>query len=303
MILQAAAFEVDAVAPARLLVNDQTNVTVAAVGRWAFAGGATGGLGGDELAGVLLDAATTPAAKLSLLRSAEAASSGEGAPTRMLERLVYDADEAVARVAARALARRSGSSSTAESALLRRAASAPESVRGAINARLGGRCFDSLWDRYDRLPIASRGAAGRTLLKLLPAAGERLRRKILTSPPAERARALSMARAFGAAAELRGAVLRLLRSPRAARPQRRDLGVGRRAVGRAGRAGLATARNAAGGRRRPRAGRCDGGPGPTRADGHGPAAAGAGQAGQEPRGGPTRSGRRTTWAWRMSRRR
>ena len=174
------------------------------MGQWLLNTSAAGGTSDDLLDAVLSTAAAD--VRVSLLRGAESA--GELAPPNLLARLVEDADERVARMAARSLARRP--SATAEAALLRRAAAAPDGVRDGvrdvIDRRLGARSFDGLWNRYDRLPIESRGAAGRSLLKLLPSAGSRLRQHLLAGPADERIRGLWVAGELGAIGDLREAV-------------------------------------------------------------------------------------------------
>ena len=196
--LQAAPLEVDVVAD----VPVGRAADAARVGQWLLVAGSAGGFQ-DDLLDVLLDAAKAdPHAKLSLLRSASAV--GEGGPLHLLFALLDDADERVARMAARALSRRA--SATAESTLLRRAAAAPEAVRDVIDRRVGGRSFDALWTRYDRLPLETRQSAGKALLKLLPAARGRLRQHLLAGPAADRIRGLWVAGEVGAVVDLREAV-------------------------------------------------------------------------------------------------
>ena len=185
--LQAAVLEVDVVPPTTE-VPARRATAATWVGKWLLAGGLSGGFG-DDLLDVLLEATRDDAdARLSLLRSAE--STGDGSPLRLLTVLLGDSDERVSRMAARSLSRRPAAS--AESALLRRAAGAPESVRGVINRTQGVRSFDGLWNRHDRLSPETRRAAGRALLKLLPAAGERLRHHLLGGDAAARIRGLAM---------------------------------------------------------------------------------------------------------------
>ena len=199
--LQAAAHEVDVVASAADAAPARATVA-AEIGCWLLTGAAAGGFQ-DDLLDILLDVMAGDAdAKLSLLRSASAV--GDGGPATLLARLAEDADERVARMAARALSRRA--SATAEATLLRRAATASEGLRQVIDRRVGGRSFDALWTRFDRLPAETRGAAGRSLLKLLPAARGRLRQHLLAGPAADRIRGLWVAGEVGAVVDLREAI-------------------------------------------------------------------------------------------------
>ena len=203
--LQAAALEVDVVAPAGTGRAVETT-EIAQIGTWLFLGDSPNGATDERVAELLAAAGDDSAAKLSLLRSSDANGEGgaSGSPSVLASRLLEDGDERVARMAARALARRA--SSSAEAALLRRAADAPDDLRGVIDRRLGARGFDALWLRYDRLPEPTRRSAGRSLLKLLPAAGDRLRHRLIAGPAAERIRGLWVAGEVGAVVELREAV-------------------------------------------------------------------------------------------------
>ena len=204
--LQAAMLEVDVVQARPRRAGD-----AAGIGQWVAAGGATASLCEELFEALCEDAADDDAARTSLLRSAGRA--GDGSLPRWLAGRAADGDERVARMAVRALAR--APSTHAEAALLRRAADAPAGVRETIGRCVGRRSFDALWDRYDRLSLPERSAAGRTLLRLLPQAAARLRLNLLRGPLDSRLRALRMTGEVGAAVTLREGIYACCCSPEA----------------------------------------------------------------------------------------
>ena len=162
--------------------------TAAGVAAWvAAAGGGRGGCG-RTCSTRVLDA--DPAAAVPILNRGPL-------PTRTLDRLAGDADGHVRRMAVRRLARRAAErDAAAESALLRRLADGDADLRRAGRAGVAA-TFEALWRRLDDLTPDRRRSAGRAVLKLLPDAGDRLRRLATGGPADRRLRGAAVRRRFG----------------------------------------------------------------------------------------------------------
>ena len=104
------------------------------------------------------------AARLRLLRIA--ARRRKGASTALLQHFLTDPDERLVRMAAREIVRRRPAD--LENMLLQLMTTAGDSVRRVISRAIGQAGFEHFWNRFDRLPKATRKQAGRAMLKILP---------------------------------------------------------------------------------------------------------------------------------------
>ena len=118
-----------------------------------------------------------------------------GASVALLRRLLRDPDERLVRMAAREIVRRRPADF--ENMLLKLMTGAPPSVRRIIGRSLGQVGFDHFWQRFDRLDPATRKAAGKAMLKLLPDASQRLMRKLAGGPVEQRVKAIQVAEELG----------------------------------------------------------------------------------------------------------
>ena len=126
---------------------------------------------------------------------------GRSGTIALLETLLDDPAEPVARAAAQGLIRcRSKGAAGIDAMLLRRLPTAGPTVRHLIARAAGRGAFESFWEKADGLPEAARRSAGRALVKLLPDAAAALWRH---DDPRVRARAVQT---LGTADEL-GAML------------------------------------------------------------------------------------------------
>lgn len=160
---------------------------VLGIARWVLASGVGGALR-DELFEILFRTAAEPSLAIALLR--EAAMRDGGLSTRMAQLAWNHADERVARMAARHLSRQRGAEANGE--LLRRLAGAAASVRPVIARRIARRSFESLWARYDAMPVPQRTKALTAMCKLLDETVTHLRNRLLAGPAPVRLRALAM---------------------------------------------------------------------------------------------------------------
>jgi HEAT repeat protein len=137
--------------------------------------------------------------RLRLLRTA--CTRDRSASTQFLRVFLNDPDERIVRMAAREIARRRPAD--CESVLLARMSSAPDSVRRVISRAVGESGFDQFWQRFDRMDRETRQQAGRAMLKLLPDASARLRRKLAVGSMEEQIRALQVVQELGLVASFR----------------------------------------------------------------------------------------------------
>jgi HEAT repeat protein len=136
-----------------------------------------------------------------------------GASTRLLVRLLDDADERIARMAAREIVRRRPADY--ENVLLQRVSTAAPSVRKIITRAIGQVGFEHFWNRFDRLPKATRRGAGRAMLKLMPDAVTRLGRKLEAGPVEQRVKAMQICYELELAEQLRVPLMKLCVDPNA----------------------------------------------------------------------------------------
>lgn len=136
-----------------------------------------------------------------------------GSSTHLIASFLDDADERLARMAAREIVRRRPADM--ESVLLQRVSTSPESIRRIISRAIGQVGFDSYWERFDRLPRQTRKQAGRAMLKILPDAVNRLGRKLAGGPVEQRIKAMQICHELGLAEPLRNELLRLCTDPNA----------------------------------------------------------------------------------------
>src|SRR3954471_14732524 len=115
--------------------------------------------------------------------------------------MLNDPDERLMRMAAREIIRRRPSDY--ENILLQLMTNAPESVRKVVSRAIGQVGFDQFWLKFDRLDRPTRKHAGRAMLKILPDAVQRLRRRLTTGAPEQRIKAMQMAQELGLTDELR----------------------------------------------------------------------------------------------------
>jgi hypothetical protein len=127
--------------------------------------------------------------------------------TRLIRVLLHDADERVARMAAREMIRRRPSDY--ENVLLQLMTQAPETVRRVISRSLGHVGFEQYWQRFDQLDRATRKQAGKAMLKLVPDAPQRLMRRLSGGTVDQRLKALQVTQSLGLAETLGEAVAAL----------------------------------------------------------------------------------------------
>lgn len=130
-----------------------------------------------------------------------------GASVALLAKMIDDADERVARMAAREIVRRRPVDY--ENILLSRVSSSAGSVRKIITRAIGHVGFEHFWNRFDRLPKQTRKQAGRAMLKLLPDAVARLGRKLAAGTVDERIKGMQVCQELGLAEALRAQLLQL----------------------------------------------------------------------------------------------
>ena len=90
---------------------------------------------------------------------------------------------------------------------------APASVRRVVSRSIGQAGFDQFWERFDRLNKPTRQRAGGAMLKLLPDAAQRLRRRLASGPVEQRLKAMQMSHELGLGEQVRDEVLRLCADP------------------------------------------------------------------------------------------
>lgn len=136
-----------------------------------------------------------------------------GGATGFLQSFLADPDERLVRMAAREIARRR--SHDYESILLQNLSAAPDSVRRVISRAIGQAGFEHFWDRYDRLPKATRKQAGKAMFKILPDALQRLQRKLAGGPLDQRLKAMQVTMELGLGEALKTTLIQLAADPNA----------------------------------------------------------------------------------------
>jgi HEAT repeat protein len=135
------------------------------------------------------------------------------ASVELTKRFLRDADERLQRMAARELIRRRPADF--EQALLPLMGDAPESVRKLVGRSIGQSGFERFWENFDAMPRATRGNAGKALLKILPDAAQRLGRRLANGSNEQRIKALQMTQELGLIVELKALLLPLCANPNA----------------------------------------------------------------------------------------
>jgi HEAT repeat protein len=144
-------------------------------------------------------------ARLRILRAVMARK--RGASVHLISVFLDDADERLARMAAREIVRRKPADY--ENILLQRVSSTGESVRKIITRAIGQVGFEHYWNRFDRLPRQTRKQAGRAMFKILPDGPVRLSRKMAGGPIEERIKAMQICYELELGEALRPHLLRL----------------------------------------------------------------------------------------------
>lgn len=177
----------------------------AKVGEWLAVSSSHDALQDERLLRIKEVAAGSFAGRLRLLRIVVRRK--RGSSVALLKTFLTDPDERIARMAVREVIRRRPQDY--ENTLLQMMAGAPVSVRRLVGRGIGQAGFEMFWGKFDRMPPATRKQAGRAMLKLLPDAPQRLRRRLVAGPVDQRLKALVMAQDLGLAETLRDAVLLL----------------------------------------------------------------------------------------------
>ncbi|MCC6415328.1 MAG: HEAT repeat domain-containing protein [Opitutaceae bacterium] len=144
-------------------------------------------------------------ARLRLFRIA--ARRKRGSSVQLIGSFLTDPDERLVRMAAREIVRRRPAEF--ENLLLQLMTNAPDSVRRVISRSIGQVGFENFWLRFDRLDRATRKAAGRAMLKILPDARTRLSRRLLSGTLQQRVKAMQMAQELELVDALKDTFMRL----------------------------------------------------------------------------------------------
>ena len=174
-------------------INGRTPADAALIGEWIGASGSHDVLQDERLERLREHTLEDFGARLRLLRVVMRRR--RGASVELIKTMVSDPDERIARMAAREMIRRRPPEF--ESFLLQRMTNAPLSVRKLITRSLGHVGFEAFWQRFDRMDRATRGQAGRAMLKLLPDAIQRLGRRLAAGPIEQRLKAMQMTHELG----------------------------------------------------------------------------------------------------------
>jgi HEAT repeat protein len=186
-------------------IERRTPANAALVGEWVAASGLHDVVQDERLGRLREHAADDFAARLRLLRVA--ARRRRGASTVLFQQFLTDPDERLVRIAAREIVRRRPPEM--ENVLLQLMTTAGDSVRRVISRGIGQVGFEHFWQRYDRLPKATRRQAGKAMLKILPDAVQRLQRRLASGPADQRLKAMQMTQDLGLAEQMRGMLLQL----------------------------------------------------------------------------------------------
>lgn len=190
-------------------LNRRRPEEAARIGEWVAASGVHEAFQDERLESLRQHAAESFPARLRLLRLA--ARRPRGTPVTLLTSFLADPDERLVRMAAREIVRRRPADF--ENSMLRLMTTAAATVRRVVGRAIGQAGFDHFWVRFDRLDKPTRRPAGRAMLKLLPDATRRLRRRLAAGPVEQRVKALQVVHELGLAEPLREAVLQLCRDP------------------------------------------------------------------------------------------
>ena len=177
----------------------------AAIGEWLAASGTHDVLQDERMIQLRQHAQEDLPARLRLLRLA--IRRPKGASVSLIRAFLDDPDERLVRLAARELVRRKPPE--LESMLLQLMTTASASVRRVVSRSLGQSGFDHYWDRFDRLDKATRKAAGKAMLKMLPDAAQRLSRRLVGGPVDQRLKAMQITHELGLAEALRTVLVQL----------------------------------------------------------------------------------------------
>jgi HEAT repeat protein len=131
-----------------------------------------------------------------------------GASLTLVRRFLDDTDETLQRIAAREIVRRKPADQS--TVLLGLMKTGPISVRRVASRAISAGAFDNYYDRFDKLDAETRVRAGKAVLKLLPDAIHRLRRKLITGPVDDRLKGLQVVQELGVADTVREAILPLV---------------------------------------------------------------------------------------------
>ena len=175
----------------------------AKVGEWIAASGAHDVVQDERMEKLLHHCADSFDGRLRLLRVA--ARRKRGSSVQLFRAMLTDSDERLMRMAAREIVRRRPNDF--ENMLLQLMTNAPESVRKVVSRAIGQVGFEQFWIRFDRLDRPTRKHAGRAMLKLLPDAIQRLRRRLASGAPEQRIKAMQMAQELGLADDLRDGIV------------------------------------------------------------------------------------------------
>jgi HEAT repeat protein len=159
----------------------RTAADAARIGNWLVVSGAPEAAVDEQLTVINGQCQEDVGARLGLLRAA--AARPRGTSTAFLKQMLGDADERLARLAARELVRRR--LPDVESVLLSAMSGAAPSVRRVIGRAVGQSGFEQYWNNFDRLQPPVRKSAGKAMLKLLPDAAGRLGRRLAAPAQAE----------------------------------------------------------------------------------------------------------------------
>ena len=186
-------------------IERRTPANAALAGEWVAASGLHDVVQDERLDRLRAHAADDFGARLRLLRVA--ARRRRGASTVLFQQFLTDPDERLVRIAAREIVRRRPPEM--ENVLLQLMTTARDSVRRVISRGIGQVGFEHFWQRYDRLPKATRRQAGKAMLKILPDAVQRLQRRLASGPADQRLKAMQMTQDLGLAEQMRGMLLQL----------------------------------------------------------------------------------------------
>src|SRR6185437_604002 len=184
-------------------VDRRTPEDAAKVAEWLAVSGAHDVMQDERMEKILAHCHESFDGRLRLLRIA--ARRKRGSSVQLLRSMLTDSDERLVRMAAREIIRRRPTDF--ENMLLQLMTNAPESVRKVVSRAIGQVGFDQFWTRFDRLDRPTRKHAGRAMLKILPDAVQRLRRRLTSGPADDRIKAMQITQELGLAEELREGII------------------------------------------------------------------------------------------------
>ena len=193
-------------------ISRRDPVDAAKVGEWIAVSGIHDVMQDERLERIRLYVGDNFEAKLRLLRIA-LRRPRRGSSALLLKAFLSDSDERLVRMAARDIVRRKPQDF--ENMLLQLMVGAPESVRRVVARSIGQSGFDQFWQRFDLLDRSTRKQAGKAMLKVLPDAGPRLGRRLLTGPLSDRLKAMQIAHELDLCDALRPQLLQLCQDPNA----------------------------------------------------------------------------------------